>query len=211
MNLPFQIKTIDEFNESTLVEKKSTFIARIYSADSEDKAKEHLSDVKKKYYDASHHCYAYKFTDGNFRYSDAGEPSGSAGVRILNAIEHFNLVNIIVIVTRYFGGVKLGIGPLGKAYYIAAYQVLNQSSIISKQLFQKTIIKTDFENSGTVQRILAKQNSIILESNYEEEVKLICLINAKEIEKIIRILSKMSKNKVTFPPVTEYIYKKKNP
>ena len=177
MNLPFQIKTIDEFKEATLVEKKSTFIARVYPVDSEETVKVKLSEIKKKYYDASHHCFAYKFSDGNFRYSDAGEPSGSAGIRILNAIEHFDLINVIIIVTRYFGGVKLGVGPLGKAYYLAAYEVLKKSSIISKQLFQKCIINSDFENISSVHRILAKKNSKILESNYDEDVKLICLIN----------------------------------
>ena len=206
MNLPFQIKTIDEFKESTLVEKKSSFIARVYPTDSEEKAKDYLAEVKKKYHDASHHCYAFKFTDGNFRYSDAGEPSGSAGIRILNAIEHFDLINILVIVTRYFGGLKLGVGPLGKAYYLAAYEVLKKSSIISKQLFQKCIIKSDFENISSVHRILAKKNSKILESNYEEKVKLICLINVEEIDEIVNLLREISKSKATFNPLTEFIY-----
>ena len=206
MNLPFQIKTIDEFKESTLVEKKSTFIARVYSIDSEETVKEKLSAIKKKYYDASHHCFAYKFADGNFRYSDAGEPSGSAGIRIFNAIEHFDLINVIIIVTRYYGGVKLGVGPLGKAYYLAAYEVLKKSSIISKQLFQKCIINSDFENISSVHRILAKKNSKILESNYEEDVKLICLINIEEIDEIAKLLREISKSKAIINPLTELIY-----
>ena len=206
MNLPFQIKTIDEFKEATLVEKKSTFIARVYPVDSEETVKVKLSEIKKKYYDASHHCFAYKFSDGNFRYSDAGEPSGSAGIRILNAIEHFDLINVIIIVTRYFGGVKLGVGPLGKAYYLAAYEVLKKSSIISKQLFQKCIINSDFENISSVHRILAKKNSKILESNYDEDVKLICLINIEEIDEIEKLLGEISKSKAIINPLTELIY-----
>ena len=206
MNLPFQIKTIDEFKEATLVEKKSTFIARVYPVDSEETVKVKLSEIKKKYYDASHHCFAYKFADGNFRYSDAGEPSGSAGIRILNAIEHFDLINVIIIVTRYFGGVKLGVGPLGKAYYLAAYEVLKKSSIISKQLFQKCIINSDFENISSVHRILAKKNSKILESNYDEDVKLICLINIEEIDEIEKLLGEISKSKAIINPLTELIY-----
>ena len=206
MNLPFQIKTIDEFKEATLVEKKSTFIARVYPVDSEETVKVKLSEIKKKYYDASHHCFAYKFADGNFRYSDAGEPSGSAGIRILNAIEHFDLINVIIIVTRYFGGVKLGVGPLGKAYYLAAYEVLKKSSIISKQLFQKCIINSDFENISSVHRILAKKNSKILESNYDEDVKLICLINIEEIDEIAKLLREISKSKAIINPLTELIY-----
>jgi uncharacterized YigZ family protein len=207
MNLPFQINTIDEFKESTLVEKKSTFIARVYPADSCDKIKEYLSEVKKKYYDASHHCYAYKLADGNFRYSDAGEPSGTAGLRILNAIDHFELTNQLVIVTRFFGGVKLGVGPLGKAYYNAANQVLKESKINKKYLLQKVNIIAEFENIELVHRILSKYNSFILSSEYENQIKFSCLIRLKEIDLIRQKLVKLGKNKIIFAPNKEFVYK----
>jgi len=207
MNLPFQIKTIDEFKESTIVEKKSTFIARVYSADSENKVKEHLNEIKKKYYDASHHCYAYRFSDGHFRYSDAGEPSGTAGVRILNAIEHFKLINQLVIVTRFFGGVKLGVGPLGKAYYLAAYKVLNESNIITKQLFQKVIITSKFDHVDIVHRILSKYNSIILSTEYQDDIKFSCLVRINEMDSIAKKLAKLAKNEIIFTPYKEFVYK----
>ena len=116
------------------------------------------------------------------------------------------MINVIIIVTRYFGGVKLGVGPLGKAYYLAAYEVLKKSSIISKQLFQKCIINSDFENISSVHRILAKKNSKILESNYDEDVKLICLINIEEIDEIEKLLGEISKSKAIINPLTELIY-----
>jgi putative IMPACT (imprinted ancient) family translation regulator len=146
MNLPDEIRTIDEFREVTATIKKSNFIAQVYSINSEEDFKSHLTKAKKKYYDASHHCYAYKLVNGNVRYSDAGEPNGTAGVRILNAIEHFNLVNQLVIVSRIFGGIKLGVGPLGKAYYESAIQVLSESKIntnicIKKWIFHQKWIK----------------------------------------------------------------------
>lgn len=207
MNLPFQINTIDEFNESTLVEKKSTFIALVYPANSDDKVKEHLSEVKKKYYDASHHCYAFKFADGHFRYSDAGEPSGTAGLRILNAIDHFELTNQLVIVTRFFGGVKLGVGPLGKAYYNAANQVLKESKINKKYLLQKVNIIAEFEHIELVHRILSKYNSFILSSEYKNQTKFSCLIRLKEIDLISQKLVKLGKNKIIFAPNKEFVYK----
>jgi uncharacterized YigZ family protein len=176
MKLPHQIKTIDEFNESILSEKKSTFIAQVYSVGSEDEVKRYLSKAKKKYYDASHHCFAYKFSDGNNRYSDAGEPSGTAGVRILNAIDHFELTNQLIIVTRFFGGVKLGVGPLGKAYYSAAHQVLNESKIVIKHLLQKVNITSGFDQVDIVHRVLSKYNSIILSTEYQNDIKFSCLI-----------------------------------
>ncbi|MCW8809530.1 MAG: YigZ family protein [Ignavibacteriaceae bacterium] len=207
MNLPFQIKTIDEFKETTIVEKKSTFIARVYSAESENKVKEHLNEIKKKYYDASHHCYAYRFSDGHFRYSDAGEPSGTAGVRILNAIDHFKLTNQLVIITRFFGGVKLGVGLLGKAYYLAAYKVLNESNIITKQLFQKVIITSKFEHVDIVHRILSKYNSIILSTEYQDDIKFSCLVRLNEMDSITKKLAKLAKNEIIFTPYKEFVYK----
>ena len=207
MNLPYQIKTIDEFKESNFVEKKSTLIACVYSANSEEIVKDYLSEVKKKYFDASHHCYAFKFADGYFRHSDAGEPSGTAGIRILNAIDHFELTNLLVVVTRYFGGIKLGVGPLGKAYYFAAYEVLKKSSIISKQLFQKVIIKAKIDKVSMVHKILANHNSIITESDYSENVKMSCLINLKEIDIIVEKLAKTVRNEIIFSPSVEFIYK----
>jgi len=207
MNLPHQINTIDEFKESTLTEKKSTFIVQVYSAGSEDQVKEYLSKTKKKYYDASHHCFAYKFPDGNNRYSDAGEPAGSAGVRILNAIEHFELTNQLVIVIRFFGGVKLGVGPLGKAYYLAAYQVLNESRIITKQLFQKVTISSEFEQISIVQRILSFHKSVVLNTEYRKDAILSCLVKSIEIDLISQKLTELSKNKINFTPIQEFVYK----
>ena len=207
MNLPYQIKTIDEFRDSTLVEKKSTFIAIIKSADSEDKVKDCLAEVKKKYFDAAHHCYAYRFADGSFRYSDAGEPSGTAGIRILNAIDHFELTNLIVIVIRYFGGIKLGTGTLGKTYYLAAYEVLIKSSIISKQLFQKAIIKSKFDKVSAIHKILTTYNSVVIKSDYTEIVSLSCLLIVKDLEIISEKLVKTSKNEAILITSDEFLYK----
>ena len=207
MKLPHQIKTIDDFKESILTEKRSTFIAQVYSVSSEEETKENLSVVKKKYYDASHHCYAYKFANGNIRYSDAGEPSGTAGVRILNAIEHFELANQLVIVIRFFGGVKLGVGPLGKAYYNAAHQVLGESKIVKKHLLQKVNITAEFDHIDLVHRILSKYNSIILDTEYQNQIKFSCLIKLNEIDLISQKLVKMGKNKIIFTPKKEFVYK----
>ena len=80
-----------------------------------------------------------KLANGTVRYSDAGEPNGTAGLRILNAIEHFNLSNQLVIVSRIFGGVKLGVGPLGKAYYESAHKVIDKSKISREISFQEVL------------------------------------------------------------------------
>jgi uncharacterized YigZ family protein len=207
MNSPHQIKTIDKFKESILTEKKSTFIAQVYSASSEGEVKGYLSKAKKKYYNASHHCFAYKFSDGYNRYSDAGEPSGTAGVRILNAIDHFELTNQLVIVIRFFGGVKLGVGPLGKAYYLSAHKVLSESKIVTKQLFQKVKIKSEFDHVDIVHRILSRYNSIIVSTDYQNEIKFSCLIKLIEIDSISQKLAKLAKNNIIITRFQEFVYK----
>ncbi|MEO8398771.1 MAG: YigZ family protein [Ignavibacteriaceae bacterium] len=132
-----QITTVTDFHSSKSKEKNSIFIGQVFPLESEIEFHKILEEVKRDLYDASHHCYAYRLKNDLFKYSDDGEPSGSAGVRILNAIEHFDLKDVLVIVNRYFGGTKLGIGPLGKAYFDSAFQVLNQAKKITKHAFLK--------------------------------------------------------------------------
>jgi len=207
MNLPDEIRTIDEFREVTSTIKKSNFIARVYSINSEDEFKLHLTETKKKYYDASHHCYAYKLVNGNVRYSDAGEPNGTAGVRILNAIEHFNLVNQLLIVSRFFGGIKLGVGPLGKAYYQSAFQVLNETKISTKHLYQKVEIISEIDQINLIHRILNNHKSIIIDSEYQDKLRLSCYIKSAETELISQKLSDSGKSKIMITLQPEFVYK----
>jgi len=207
MNLPGEIRTIDEFREVTTTVKKSNFITQVYSLSSEEEFKSHLIKAKRKYYDASHHCYAYKLVNGNVRYSDAGEPSGTAGIRILNAIEHFSLVNQLVIVSRIFGGIKLGIGPLGKAYYQSAFEVLNDSQISTKLLYKKVKILSKIEQTSLIYRILATHKSIITESEYQNNLRLSCLIKSTEIESVSQKLTDSGKNKISLIIQPEFVYK----
>ena len=127
-----KIITIDEFHEYRFKEKASVFIGQVYHCESEDEAKEILENVKKEFYDARHWVYCWKIGEETIKYSDDGEPSGSGGIRLLNAIEHFGLQDVIVISIRYFGGVKLGVGPLGKAYYSSAFNCLDEADKIEK-------------------------------------------------------------------------------
>jgi len=138
-----------------------------------------LERIKKEFYDASHHCYAFKITD-NLKYSDAGEPSGTAGIRILNAIEHFELVNILVVVVRYFGGTKLGAGGLGRAYYDSALQALEEAKIKKKFLYQKIFIKLDFQFAQKVYHLFSDSEKKILNVNYDEEAEFECLVNTRK-------------------------------
>ncbi|HEY6438255.1 MAG TPA: YigZ family protein [Ignavibacteriaceae bacterium] len=207
MNLADEIKTIDEIKEVTTVINKSSFIAQVYPVFSENEIKQYLALAKKKYYDSSHHCYSFELADGTIRYSDAGEPNGTAGIRIQNAIEHFDLSNQLIIVSRIFGGIKLGIGPLGKAYYQSALQVITDSKISTKQLFHKATISAKYEQISTLHRILSNHKSMVEESEYGDSIKLTCLLKSSEIESISKKLSELGRNEIAITIQVETIYK----
>ena len=207
MNLPQEIRTIDAINEVTTTITKSSFIAQVYPVFSERDVKEYILKAKKKYYDASHHCYSFKLSDGTARYSDAGEPNGTAGLRIQNAIEHFNLNNQLIIVSRIFGGIKLGVGPLGKAYYQSASQVIADSKISVKQLFQKASISALYDRVSFIHRILSNHKSIVEDSEYNDTIKLNCLLKSDEIELICKKLSEQGENKISVVIHDETVYK----
>lgn len=206
MKLPDEIKTITEINEVITLINKSRFIAQVFPVFSEEEVKEFLASAKKKYYDASHHCYAFKLADSSFRYSDAGEPNGTAGIRILNAIEHFNLFNQLIIVSRIFGGVKLGVGPLGKAYFQSALNAIEKSKILAKKLFNKATISTSYEKISSIQRILQTHQSIIKESEYKDTIKLICLLRSSEIDLVSKKIIELDRKTTSVIIHKETVY-----
>ena len=193
MHFPKKILTVDNFSEATYKEKNSVFMGQVYHCETENEATNILGPIKKKYYDASHHCFAYKLISEQFKYSDDGEPNGTAGIRILNAIEHFNLMNVIVVIIRYYGGTKLGVGPLGKAYYNSAIDVLKEAKKFEKVLFQKVIIEAGFNYTSHIHRILANHNATIENSEYHEKAIFECFIMPSDLSKITLQLTDISK------------------
>jgi uncharacterized YigZ family protein len=205
MNLPEKIKTIVSPTEFKLKEKGSIFIAKSFPIISEDNANNILNQQRKEFYDATHHCYSYKLQNGIFKYSDDGEPNGTAGIRIFNAQNHFELTNILTIVIRYFGGTKLGVGPLGKAYYESAFNSINQNEIIEKELYQNIVIEYDFSQSKTVHHLINKNKIRIQTSTFEEIPKIFAIIKPnilKQFEDEVNFFSPQIRLKI----VDEYSY-----
>ena len=147
-----KIKTISNDSEAEIIEKKSKFIANLYYVNSIEKVEEKLKNLKKKYYDARHNCYAYRIIKDNAiieRASDDGEPSGTAGAPMLNIIKKMELANILIVVTRYFGGILLGTGGLVKAYSEATKKAIENSKFAIEESGIIAEIKlnyNDFEN-----------------------------------------------------------------
>lgn len=164
--------------EGEIVEKKSRFIATVEAVESEEEAIAFIEKMKKKYWDARHNCSAYVIgARGELeRCSDDGEPGGTAGKPMLEVLRGMEIRNIVVVVTRYFGGTLLGTGGLVRAYTKAAQEGIGNSVIVEKQLASKLRITTDYNGVGKIQYILAQRDIKILTSDYGENVKITALV-----------------------------------
>lgn len=190
------ILTVKAFHEEKTKEKGSVFIGQVHPVKNDYEFSQILNEVKKKYFDATHHCYAYKLADDTFKYSDAGEPNGTAGIRILNAIEHFKLSNVAVVVIRFYGGTKLGAGPLGKAYYTSALETLDKSVRIKLHSFYRINFQVGFDEVSHPHRILANVNAEINEIKYGETVWFDCFIKPDLINDFAKKLSDSLNRKI---------------
>jgi len=148
--------TIQEKQEAELKITKSKFIATVIPVKNVEEAKEEYDKIKKKYYDASHNCFAWRFGENglDFRYSDDGEPKNSAGKPILFTISKYDFSDILVVVTRFFGGKKLGVGGLVRAYSETAEEALKLCTKKQVDITQKVKVFTTYEDLNTIKSLL---------------------------------------------------------
>lgn len=191
-----KIITISGEYSNKFKEKGSLFLGQVYNIKTLEDAEKRLSDCRKEYYDATHNCYAYKLLDQTFKYSDDGEPNGTAGIRIFNAIEHFELIEVLVVVTRYFGGTKLGVGPLGKAYYHSAFSVLDEAAKIEKVNYSKIEIEFNYDQTSNVHHFLSKYNATHIENKFEDTPKIICLLKPDRMKNLQNDLTDISRGSI---------------
>ncbi len=176
-NIREQYNTIVSTVSGEITEKRSRFIATAFHIESEDEANTVIAETKKKYWDARHNCYAYTVGIDNeiSRFSDDGEPGGTAGRPILDVLKNRELTNTLVIVTRYFGGVLLGTGGLVRAYTDSTLEALKagqeSGSLVTMCYMQNMTIKTDYNLSGKVQYILSGEERVSINNiRYEADV-----------------------------------------
>jgi len=168
-------KTIQSPATAEIKIKGSRFIATAIPAKSKENAEDKLAQIARQYYDATHHCFAYRIGVADaeyYRSSDAGEPAGTAGQPILQVIRGMELTHILVVVTRYFGGTKLGIGGLIKAYTEATQEVLKTVKILEIPLLQRFYLKVDYAHISDVMRNINAFDARIAASDYGESVRL---------------------------------------
>lgn len=189
------MKTIEKNNVFEEEIKNSKFITHIFKISSIEEANEILAKIRKKYYDATHNCYAYKIGEYE-KASDDGEPQKTAGYPILNAINSYSITNVLVVVTRYFGGVLLGTGGLSRAYGGGAKSVIQKCKIISYEegYLVKTII--NYENVDKLNNFLENNSIEIKETRYLEEVIYYIFLRKSMKKKYISFLEKITNSKI---------------
>lgn len=181
-------KIIAYGGEGEIVEKKSRFIARVQATETEEEAAAFIEAEKKRYWDARHHCYAYILGEQGqtVRYSDDGEPSGTAGRPILEVLTASGIRGLTLVVTRYFGGTLLGTGGLVRAYTQAAQAGLANSRVTVMRYGYTVTVGTDYNGIGRIQYLLGQRGIAIEESAYTEQVSIRFHVPYEEKEKLIR-------------------------
>lgn len=182
-----QYRTVYKGNEAEIIEKKSRFIATVKPVKSEEEAIEFIEILKKKYWNATHNCFAYVIGERfqTQRCSDDGEPSGTAGRPMLDVLLGEEIHDVAVVVTRYFGGTLLGTGGLVRAYQGAVKAGLEASTVITKMHGQKLYVETDYTGLGKIQYILGQRGLTILNVEYTDKVSLEVLIPETEIKGVM--------------------------
>lgn len=182
-----QYKTVYAGGEAEIIEKKSRFIATVIPVKTEEEAIAFIESMKKKYWNATHNCFAYVIGE-HFqvqRCSDDGEPSGTAGRPMLDVLLGEEMHDVAVVVTRYFGGTLLGTGGLVRAYSASTKAGLLASKVIKKMYGRKLSIHTDYTGLGKIQYILGQRNIAILNSVYTDKVELEVLLPAEVIQSVM--------------------------
>lgn len=182
-----QYKTVYCGGEAEIIEKKSRFIATVRPVKNEEEALAFIESMRKKYWNASHNCFAYVIGE-HFqvqRCSDDGEPSGTAGKPMLDVLLGEEIHDVVVVVTRYFGGTLLGTGGLVRAYSGSAKEGLLASKVITKLHGQKLVVQTDYTGLGKIQYILGQRGISILNSVYTDKVDLEILLPEADIGSVM--------------------------
>ncbi|MFA9464249.1 MAG: YigZ family protein [Velocimicrobium sp.] len=194
--------------EKEIVEKKSRFIATIFPINTEEEANDFIEKVRKKHFNASHHCFSYVIGDKHQiqRISDDGEPSGTAGRPMLDVLLGEDIHNVLVVVTRYFGGTLLGTGGLVRAYSKAVQAGLTNSIILEKRLGVNYTIQTDYNGIGKVQYIIGQLEFIMLDTEYTDIVKADVLVPIKDCNQFEQKVTEATNGKAKIVRVKEMYF-----
>ena len=191
----------------SVVEKKSEFIADIIPVHTEEEAEAFIETVRKKYYDARHHCYAYVLSSGIKKQSDDGEPSQTAGKPMLDILDNENITDICAVVTRYFGGTLLGTGGLVRAYSAALKEGLKSCVIVEKYSGSEHEYEIDYDLYGKIQHLAEGSDIYITACDFTEKINIKILTETNNSDSMLQMITELSGGKAKLIEITrkEYI------
>lgn len=184
------------FGEDEFVEKKSRFIGRAWLVESEEEALQRIQEMKKQHYDATHNCWAYIIRDGAVRFSDDGEPGGTAGMPMLQVLQREGLYNVVCVVTRYFGGILLGAGGLVRAYTKGAKIAVDAAGKSMKRVWTVLYIPCPYPFYERVKLEIEKNSGIIRKTDFGAEVELEVLFPQAQVNPFLEKLTDMTSGTV---------------
>ncbi len=202
--MAYNTVNIDSVGEYS--EKHSRFIAVLHHIESETEASEFLAQIKTKYWDARHNVYAYVLSDGTVKFSDDGEPHGTAAKPVLDVIAGNNLKNVIITVTRYFGGVLLGTGGLVRAYSAAAADAVNNAEIRTMRLCAEFEIVCGYNQLDSLKNYFEKQTCLILDTLYTESIMTVGYMPNEDYDKVKKELIELFAANISIAKKQELYY-----
>lgn len=182
--------TVINYGVDSFEEKKSKFIANVKHINSEEDALAFINELKSKYWDASHNVYAYYLAGNSIiqRYSDDGEPSGTAGMPALEVIKRMEVQDVVVVITRYYGGTNLGASGLIRAYSKSAALGIEAAGIVEKRLSSEVSITIDYSTLGKVQNLLSNGDYIVKNIQYLEDVTITVCIEIDCVDNFVKYI-----------------------
>ncbi len=202
--LPTEYRTVKEFNSDEYIVKRSRFIGYAKPVTTVQEANDFIAEIKSKHWDATHNVYAYILRDGGVkRYSDDGEPQGTAGVPVLDVLEKEGLVDVCVVVTRYFGGILLGGGGLVRAYSHSAKIGVDSAKIITMAHCLELAVECDYTFYGKLGAFLANEETVILDTEFTDNVKVIFRIKSENQDNLNAKLTELSNGRVFSTVISE--------
>ncbi|NLX61587.1 MAG: YigZ family protein [Tissierellia bacterium] len=198
-------RTIHKYGKDEIMINKSRFIGHAMPIGNEEEALEFIDKIKTEHKDATHNVYAYVVGDNNNiqRFSDDGEPSGTAGIPVLEVIKKENLRNVVVVVTRYFGGIKLGAGGLIRAYTKGAKIGLEAGIIVDKVLHRKLKVRVNYTSYGVIENFLNQEGYIIDNIIYDDAVNIYVYIDTKVVNNFIKKITNLTNGTAEFEYLEE--------
>lgn len=187
--------TIEALVRGEIKVKGSRFIATAKPVKAEGEARAFLQDISSQFCDATHNPYAYRLKGGVFRFNDAGEPSGTAGKPILSAIDSQGLTDVALVVTRYFGGTKLGVGGLIRGYHQAALSSLKRAKVISAYITEVLSLEFPYDQTNAVKGVLTQFRAEPTEEEYSDKVRLTVAVRSSLFEKFQKAITRATRGR----------------